>query len=87
MRACRAARVGACDAEFVLTRVAPDAVGIGFTSWELEETALVSAAITLIATALVYYSIRRQGILSAPVLARSGLFWVAFVAYVVVAVV
>ena len=62
----------------------PVAVGMVFTDWELDETALVSAAIALLSTGIVYLSLRRRGELSAYVLARAGLFWVAFVAYVVV---
>jgi cation:H+ antiporter len=79
--------MGNISGAMVFQSCIPVAVGIAFTKWELEETALVSAAITLVATALVYYSIRRHGFLSAPVLARSGIFWVAFVVYVVVAVI
>jgi cation:H+ antiporter len=78
--------MGNISGAMVFQSCIPVTVGIAFTDWVLEETALVSAAITLLATALVYFSIRRLGVLSAPVLARSGLFWVAFVAYVVVAV-
>lgn len=60
----------------------PVAVGIAFTHWKLEETALVSAAIALVSTALVYVSIRARGYLSAYVLARAGLFWLGFVIYI-----
>jgi cation:H+ antiporter len=79
--------MGNISGAMVFQSCIPVAVGIAFTKWELEETALVSAAITLIATALVYFSIRSKGFLSAPVLARSGIFWVAFVIYVAVAVI
>jgi len=62
----------------------PVGVGITFTDWELTETALVSAAIALGSSGIVYMSIRNRGYLSSHVLARAGIFWVAFVVYVIV---
>lgn len=61
----------------------PVTVGVMLTSWELTEEALVSAAIALGSTGVVYLSLVHLGYLSAYVLARAGLLWVAFVAYVV----
>jgi hypothetical protein len=55
-----------------------------FTDWELTETALVSAGVALLSTGIVYLSLKKRGELSAYVLARAGLLWVGFVAYVVV---
>jgi cation:H+ antiporter len=60
----------------------PVAIGVMFTTWHLTETALVSAAVALASSGLVYMSIRRSGRLSAGVLARAGLFWAGFVLYV-----
>ncbi|MGE0057523.1 MAG: sodium:calcium antiporter [Dehalococcoidia bacterium] len=74
--------MGNISGAMVFQSCIPVAVGIAFTHWNLEETALVSAAITLVSTGLVYFSIRRQGFLSAGVLARSIVFWAAFVIYV-----
>jgi len=62
----------------------PVAVGMLFTDWELTETALVSAGVALLSTGIVYLSLKKRGELSAYVLARAGLLWVGFVAYVVV---
>jgi cation:H+ antiporter len=62
----------------------PVAVGITFTEWRLTEPALISAVIALASTGIVYMSIRSRGYLSSYVLARAGLLWVGFVAYVVV---
>jgi cation:H+ antiporter len=62
----------------------PVAIGVAFTDWELSETALVSAAIALASTGIVYLSIKQRGYLSSFVLARAGLLWVGFVVYVVV---
>jgi cation:H+ antiporter len=62
----------------------PVSIGMSFTEWHLTETALVSAAVALFSSGLVYMSIRRSGGLSAGVLSRAGLFWLAFVVYVAV---
>jgi cation:H+ antiporter len=74
--------MGNISGAMVFQSCVPVTVGIAFTHWELGETALVSAAIALLSTALVYTSIRSRGYLSAHVLARAGLFWLAFVVYV-----
>ncbi len=62
----------------------PVAIGILFTDWDLTETALVSAAVALFSSGLVYLSIRRTGRLGAVTLARAGLLWAGFVGYVAV---
>ncbi len=62
----------------------PVTVGVVFTEWDLTRTALISAVIALASSGVVYMSIRRRGYLSSYVLARAGLLWVAFVAYVIV---
>jgi cation:H+ antiporter len=74
--------MGNISGAMVFQSCIPVAVGISFTHWELDQTALVSAAITLISTGLVYFSIRRKGFLSAEVLARALVFWLVFVIYV-----
>jgi cation:H+ antiporter len=76
--------MGNISGAMVFQSCIPAAIGISFTSWHLDETALVSAAIALVSAGIVYLSIRQMGRLSATVLARSGLFWVGFVGYVAV---
>ena len=74
--------MGNISGAMVFQSCIPVAVGIAFTQWDLEETALISAVIALVSTAIVYLSIKRHGLLSASVLARAGVFWLAFVIYV-----
>jgi cation:H+ antiporter len=76
--------MGNISGAMVFQSCIPVAIGVLFTDWVLSETALVSAAIALVSTAIVYLSIKNRGYLSAFVLARAGLFWVAFVIYVIV---
>ncbi|HLF71256.1 MAG TPA: sodium:calcium antiporter [Dehalococcoidia bacterium] len=76
--------MGNISGAMVFQSCIPVSVGIVFTDWKLTETALVSAAIALFSTAIVYLSIRSRGYLSSYVLARAGLLWVGFVIYVVV---
>jgi cation:H+ antiporter len=61
----------------------PVAIGVIFTSWVLDTTSLIAAAIALGSTGLVFASLRLQGYLSAGTLMRAGLLWIVFVAYVV----
>jgi cation:H+ antiporter len=76
--------MGNISGAMVFQSCIPVTIGLFFTSWHLTETALVSAAIALFSTAIVYLSIRNRGYLSSYVLARAGLLWVGFVIYVVV---
>lgn len=76
--------MGNISGAMVFQSCIPVSVGLVFTDWELTETALISAAIALFSTAVVYLSIRSRGYLSSHVLARAGLLWVGFVIYVVV---
>lgn len=75
--------MGNISGAMVFQSCIPVAVGILFTDWDLGTVALVSAVITLASTAIVFLSMRRQGLLSAGVLARSGLLYVGFVLWVV----
>lgn len=75
--------MGNISGAMVFQSCIPVAVGVALTDWELTDTALLSALIALFSTALVYLSIRDRGYLSAHVLARSGLFWLGFVVFVV----
>ena len=76
--------MGNISGAMVFQSCIPVSVGVVFTDWDLNEEALVSAAIALISTAVVYLSIRSRGYLSAYVLARAGLLWLGFVTYVVI---
>ena len=76
--------MGNISGAMVFQSCIPVAVGVVFTEWKLTETALVSAAIALASTGVVYLSIRSRGYLSSYVLARAGLLWLGFVIYVVV---
>ncbi len=75
--------MGNISGAMVFQSCIPVSVGLIFTPWELTQPALVSAAIALASTAVVYLSIRRRNHLSPTVLARAGVLYVAFVAYVV----
>ena len=79
--------MGNISGAMVFQSCIPVAVGISFTEWVLSETALASAAVALASTGIVYLSIRSRGYLSAFILARAGLLWVAFVTYVVVKII
>jgi cation:H+ antiporter len=76
--------MGNISGAMVFQSCIPVTIGILFTSWDLNETALISAAIALGSTGVVYASIRSRGYLSAHVLSRAGLLWLGFVAYVVI---
>ena len=62
----------------------PVSIGVIFTDWDLNTTALIAAAIALISTAIVFFTLRKQGTIGAGTLMRASLFWLAFVVYVVV---
>jgi cation:H+ antiporter len=76
--------MGNISGAMVFQSCIPVSVGVAFTDWDLTQEALVSGAIALISTGIVYLSIRSRGYLSAHVLARAGIFWLGFVTYVVV---
>jgi cation:H+ antiporter len=76
--------MGNISGAMVFQSAIPVSIGVLFTTWRLTATALVSAAIALGSTAIVFFSLRRHGHVDAPVLTRAGLLWLAFVVYVVV---
>ena len=76
--------MGNISGAMVFQSCIPVAVGLFFTAWELNQEALISVAIALASTAIVYLSMRRSGALSAAMLARAGLLYLAFVGYVVI---
>ncbi|MPZ48792.1 MAG: sodium:calcium antiporter [Dehalococcoidia bacterium] len=75
--------MGNISGAMVFQSCIPVAIGLLFTEWVLSETALVSAAIALGSTGIVYLSIKKRGYLSSFVLARAGFLWIGFVIYVV----
>ncbi len=75
--------MGNISGAMVFQSCIPVAVGVFFTSWELEQDALVSVGIALVSTTIVYLTMRRNGVLSAGLLARAGILYLAFVGYVV----
>jgi cation:H+ antiporter len=74
--------MGNISGAMVFQSCVPVSLGVVFTAWELTEAALVSASIALASTGIVYLSLLQLGYMSASVLARAGIFWVGFVAYV-----
>lgn len=76
--------MGNISGAMVFQSCIPVAIGLSFTPWELEQPALISAAIALFSTTIVFFIIRRTGKLSASTLARAGLLYLAFVSYVIV---
>jgi cation:H+ antiporter len=76
--------MGNISGAMVFQSCIPVSIGLAFTDWKLTQAALVSGIIALVSTGIVYFSLQSRGHLSAHVLARAGLFWVGFVAYVLV---
>ena len=76
--------MGNISGAMVFQSCIPVSIGLAFTDWKLTQAALVSAAIALISTGIVYTSIRARGYLSGHVLARAGLLWAGFVTYVII---
>ncbi|MBI4320165.1 MAG: sodium:calcium antiporter [Chloroflexi bacterium] len=61
----------------------PVAIGLMFTPWVLDTPALLSGILALLSAGLVYVMMVARGKLSAGTLGLGGLFYVAFVAYVI----
>src|SRR5262249_10218612 len=76
--------MGNISGAMVFQSAIPVSIGAVFTEWKLTSTALISAGIALVSTFLIFIAIRRAGTVSGWVLARSGVFWLAFVVFVVV---
>jgi len=60
----------------------PVTIGLLFTPWELHSEALVAAVVALLAGSVLYLTLRFRGRLTAPVLLIQGVFYVAYVGYV-----
>ncbi|MSQ15574.1 MAG: sodium:calcium antiporter [Dehalococcoidia bacterium] len=61
----------------------PVAIGIAFTPWQLDDPAKVSAVVALLSTGIVMTRMTRGDSLNASILASAGLFYLAYVGYVV----
>jgi cation:H+ antiporter len=60
----------------------PVTIGLLFTPWELHSEALVAAIVALLAGSVLYLTLRIRGRLTAPLLLIQGVFYVAYVGYV-----
>jgi cation:H+ antiporter len=76
--------MGNISGAMVFQSSVPVAIGVIFTTWKLTSTALLSASIALASAATVFVYTRQHGYLTAHVLVRAGLLWVAFLGYVLV---
>ncbi|MBI4299654.1 MAG: sodium:calcium antiporter [Chloroflexi bacterium] len=76
--------MGNISGAMVFQSCIPVAVGLAFTPWELTTPALVSAAIAIVSTTWALISLKRRHYLSPYILTTAGLFYLAFVLYVVV---
>jgi cation:H+ antiporter len=61
----------------------PVTVGLVLTPWRLAHAGLVAAIIALLAGTVLYATVRIRGALGAPLLLAQGVFYAAYVAYVV----
>ncbi len=75
--------MGNISGAMVFQSCIPVSIGLIFTKWDLTQPALVSAFLALGSTALVLLSITRRGQLQPGALVRAGVFYVAFILYVV----
>jgi len=76
--------LGNISGAMVFQSCIPVAVGLTLTEWQLDKYALASVVIALASTAMVYNTMRSRGKLTARILALGGLFYLAFIAFVVV---
>lgn len=74
--------LGNVSGAMVFQSCIPVAVGLGFTEWQLEPPAMLSAMLSLTSTAVVYTSLRMFKDLRPTVLLLGGLFYLIFVIYV-----
>jgi cation:H+ antiporter len=61
----------------------PVTIGLLFTSWDLTRNALVAAGLALAAGLVLWLTLRVRGRLGAPLLLLQGVFYLAFVVYVI----
>ena len=60
----------------------PVTIGLLFTPWRLDQTALVAALVALVAGGVLWATLRLRGRLSAPLLLFQGVFYAGYVGYV-----
>ncbi len=77
--------MGNISGAMVFQSCIPVAVGLVLTEWQLDQYALASVLIALTSTLVVYSRMRNNGHLTGQILAFSGLFYLAFIAFVVFA--
>ena len=77
--------MGNISGAMVFQSCIPVAVGLVLTEWRLDQYALAAVVIALISTAVVYLTMAKRGHLTGNILALGGLFYVAFIAFVVAA--
>lgn len=75
--------MGNISGAMVFQSCIPVAVGLLLTSWELDQYAVASVLIALASTTVVFLQMRTKGYLTANILALSGLFYLAFIFFVV----
>jgi cation:H+ antiporter len=77
--------MGNISGAMVFQSCIPVAVGLMLTTWQLDQYAVASVVIALISTSVVFMQMRSKGHLTANILALSGLFYLAFIAFVLFA--
>ncbi len=77
--------MGNISGAMVFQSCIPVAVGLVLTEWQLDQYALASVFIALASTLVVYSRMRNNGHLTGHILAFSGLFYLAFIAFVALA--
>ncbi|MHB1133892.1 MAG: sodium:calcium antiporter [Chloroflexota bacterium] len=77
--------LGNISGAMVFQSCIPVAVGLLLTPWQLDKYAVFSVIIALASTLLVYNTMRTRGVLTAHTLAMGGLFYIAYIAFVVLA--
>ena len=75
--------LGNISGAMVFQSCIPVAVGLSLTDWNLDKYAVASVIIALASTLLIYRTMMRRGLLTAHTLAMGGLFYLAFISFVV----
>ena len=75
--------LGNISGAMVFQSCIPVAVGLSLTDWNLDKYAVTSVIIALASTLLIYRTMMRRGLLTAHTLAMGGLFYLAYISFVV----
>lgn len=75
--------MGNISGAMVFQSCIPVAVGLVLTEWQLDQYALASVTFALISTAMVYWTMRSRGHLTANILTMGGIFYLGFIFFVV----